>query len=32
MKGFCNWLLVGLAAVVGYTVLTRKLEKSKDFR
>lgn len=32
MRGFCNWLLVGLAALVGYTIITRKLEETKDFR
>lgn len=32
MKKVCNLLLVGVAALVGYTVITRALEETKDFR
>lgn len=31
-NGFFNCLLLGLAALIGYTVITRNLEETKDFR
>lgn len=32
MRGFCYTVLVVLAAVVGYSVTTRALEETRDFR